>query len=204
MLSSTNPRNWAYTTRLNFMAIVDVLIPSIVRTSPSGWTFQYGGVDLYVWEYLLMLFDNLPTPLASETSQLLDLSAFYEYQERYNLLSAYSFPPCNGLFSTLPRKDRLMAIDRLHNLQVPLDTLPVPYQNNPVLIRIMIDSIYQLTYFGYYSEWFGYGDTRCNPPSFRQLRTYPISWTYTGYPGPSFGYRDFRGFLLKMQNLKSE
>ncbi|UOR13711.1 hypothetical protein [Halobacillus amylolyticus] len=197
MVPSSKSIKCPYTTRLNFMAVVDALIPSSLMTFPSGWTFQYGALDLSIWKYLLMSFDNLPTPLSSETSQLLDLSVIYEYKERYPHIY-------KGLFSTLSRNDRLKAITRLENLEVPLDTLPIPYKNNPTLLQIMIDSLYQLTFFGYYSEWYGYADTRYNPPSFRHLRTYPVSWAYTGYPGPSFGYRDFRGFLLKMRDLEPE
>ncbi|WP_139377144.1 hypothetical protein [Halobacillus hunanensis] len=189
-----------YSTQINFKAVVDTLIPSSIMAYQSGWTFQYGGVDLCTWEYLMMSFDSLPTPLANKTSHLLDVAAFFIYKE----YGHSSFSPCEGLFSTLSRKDRFVALDYLLNLQIPPGMLPVPYRNDPVLIQITVDSIYQLTYFGYYSEWYGYGETRCNPPSFRHLCTYPISWSYTGYPGPSFGYRDFRGYLLNMQNLKSE
>ncbi|WP_093041567.1 hypothetical protein [Thalassobacillus cyri] len=152
-----------------------------------------------------MSLDSLPVPLTEETSQLLDLSAFYLYKKRYPLsFFIYHTHTSKALFSTLSRKDRLRAIELLENLKVPLDILPVPYKNNPSLLQIMIDSLYQLTFFGYYSEWYGYGETRLNSPAFRYLRTYPVSWTYTGYPGPSFGYRDFRGFLLKMEDLKQE
>ncbi|WP_163529878.1 hypothetical protein [Halobacillus ihumii] len=189
-----------YSTQINFKAVVDTLIPSSIMAYSSGWTFQYGSVDLCTWEYLMMSFDSLPTPLANETSHLLDFAAFHLYKERRHL----PFPACEGLFSTLSREDRRVALDRLLNLQIPLDTLPVPFKNDHVLIQITVDSIYQLTYFGYYSEWYGYGVTRCNPPSFRHLCTYPVGWSYTEYPGPSFGYRDFRGYLLQMQNLKSE
>ncbi|CDQ20047.1 hypothetical protein BN982_02360 [Halobacillus karajensis] len=205
MMPSSNSLRWPYTTQLNFMAIVDTLIPSSVGIFNSGWRLQYGGVELSIWEYLLMSFDNLPTPLSNEVSQLLDLSALYTKKEHYHSpFFIYNPHLCKGIFSKLSRKDRLTAITRLDNLKIPLDILPIPYKNNPALLQITIDSLYQLTVFGYYSEWYGYGYTRYNPPSFRYLCTYPVTWSYTGYPGPSFAYRDFRGFLLNKSNLKSE
>ncbi|QOR67174.1 hypothetical protein IM538_03215 [Cytobacillus suaedae] len=146
-----------------------------------------------IWEYVLISLDSLPQPLSNETSQLLDISAYYTVPTPY---SSY-----NGYFSVLSRSNRLKALRALENLQVPLDKLPIPYQNNPTLIKIMLDSIYQLTFFGYYTEWTGYSYTRYYSPSCRQLLTYPLGWIYSGYPGPSYGYRDFRGFLLKIENL---
>ncbi|WP_161628803.1 hypothetical protein [Thalassobacillus devorans] len=205
MVISSMSCQWSYTTQLNFMAVVDALIPSSVVTSNCGCTVQYGGVPLSIWEYLLMSIDSLPVPLTEETSQLLDLSAFHIYKKRYPLSFLIYHPHTSqALFSTLSRKDRLRAINLLEKLMVPSDSFPVPYKNNPIIVQIMIDSLYQLTFFGYYSEWFGYGETRIHSPAFSSLRTYPVSWAYTGYPGPSFGYRDFRGFLLKMKDLKQE
>ncbi|SFJ29298.1 hypothetical protein SAMN04487936_101558 [Halobacillus dabanensis] len=205
MTPSSKSLKWPYTTQINFMAIVDTLIPSSVVIFKSGWRFQCGGVELSIWEYLLMSFDNLPTPLSNEVSQLLDLSALYIHKGHYHSpFSIYNPHICKGIFATLSRKDRLTAITHLENLKVPLHILPIPYKNNPTLLQITIDSLYQLTVFGYYSEWYGYGCTRYHCPSCRHLCTYPVGWAYTGYPGPSFGYRDFRGFLLNMSNLKSE
>lgn len=187
---------WSCTTQLNFMAIVDVLIPSNVIWSDSKWEFQCGGLNQSIWKYLLISFDNFTQPLSEQTSQLLDISAYFT-------VSTHSF--CyDGFFSKLSRNDRLKTITALENLQVPLDKLPIPYQNNPILIKNVVDILYILTIFGYYSEWSGYSYTRYYSPSYRQLTCFPLGWIYSGYPGPSYGYRDFRGYLLKMDSLHEE
>ncbi|MBE4909153.1 hypothetical protein IMZ08_13885 [Bacillus luteolus] len=187
--------NWSHTTKLNFMSIVDMLLPSTIISTKSSRHFQFGGQNLLIWEYLLISLDSLPQPLSDPTSQLLDISAYYTVSPPYFF---------NGYFSSLSRNNRIKTITALEDLQVPLDKLPFPYQNNPTLIKIMINSLYQITLFGYYSEWTGYLYTRYYSPSYRQLLTFPLGWIYSGYPGPSYGYRDFRGFLLKMEKTYVE
>ncbi len=186
---------WSYTTQLNFMAIVDAILPTSLIRCNSNLQFQYGGNDLSLWKYLLISFDNFTIPLSEQTSQLLDISAYYTIPTPYTY---------NGFFSTLSRDARLKTLTALENLQVPLDLLPIPYQNNPSLIKNIVDSFYLLTSFGYYSEWSGYLYTRGYSPSYRKLTCFPLGWVYAGYPGPSYGYRDFRGFLLKMEHLHKE
>lgn len=184
---------WSHTTQLNFMSVVDALIPANMISTDSNKHFQCGGLNLMILEYLLISLDSLPQPLSNETSQLLDISAYYTVPS-----PSFFY---NGYFSDLSRSNRLKTLTALENLQVPLDKLPIPYQNNPTLIKIMVDSLYQLTFFGYYSEWTGYLYTSYYSPSYRQLLTFPLGWYYSGYPGPSYGYRDFRGFLLKMKPI---
>lgn len=185
---------WSYTTQLNFMAMVDTLIPSNAIRSDSSWKFQCGGFNLSIWKYLLISFDNFTQPLTEQTSQLLDISASFTVSTPS---SCY-----DGFFSKLTRYDRLKTISALENLQVPLEKLPIPFQNNPILIKNVIDYLHVLTIFGYYSEWSGYLYTNYYSPSYRELICFPLGWVYSGYPGPSYGFRDFRGYLLKLENLQ--
>ncbi|MBM7691487.1 hypothetical protein JOC77_000892 [Peribacillus deserti] len=203
-MTQASKSSWTYSAQLNFMAVVDTICPSTVYIHEAGWSIQYGGIDLDIWGYLLMEFDSLPDPLSEETSQLFDAAALH-YCSKQEGLSVISQPITgfNGFFSTLSREDRLMVLALLENLQIPLENLPGQYQNNPALIRNMINSIYQLTIFGYYSEWYGYGAARTLSPESRHLCTYPISWGYTGYPGPSFGYRVYKKPALTIKLLQN-
>lgn len=186
---------WSYTTELNFMAIVDAIIPTSMIRCNSNWQLQYGGLELSIPKYLLISFDNLTIPLSEPTSLLLDYSAHYTLSTPFLQ---------NGLFSYLSREERLKTLTALENLEVPLEKLSIPYQNNPVLIKNIVDLLYSLTVFGYYSEWSGYLYTRHYSPNYRRLICFPCGWKYSAYPGPSYGYRDFRGFLLKMEHLHEE
>ncbi|WP_155971077.1 hypothetical protein [Paenibacillus sp. Soil522] len=70
-------------------------------------------------------------------------------------------------------------------LDIPLENLPRPYQNNPVHIQVKMSSIHQLTLFGYYSEWFGYGTTRLLPSNLRRIECCPPGWSLTRYTSSS-------------------
>jgi hypothetical protein len=102
----------------------------------------------------------------------------------------------HSLFAALPRKERLRTIALLNRLAVPLEALPLPYRNNPGLVLTMMDSLHQLTMFGYYSEWFGYGTTRLLSPENQHVEFDPPGWRFAGYPGPAYGYRAYRGTIL--------
>lgn len=77
-------------------------------------------------------------------------------------------------------------------------------KNNAGLVLNITDAINRLVMFGYYSEWSGYGTTRLAPPTRRRLEEFPVGWTQSAYPGPSYGYRELRGFLLTIPREKGE
>lgn len=184
-------------TRLTFQALVDAIIPPTLRPAEAGGVeFAAGALQLCLDQYVIGNTDHsqfvpvdggVPEPLSLSTARMLNVGAKYG-----------SFPGSgDGMFYSLSREDRLRTLDSLDRLIVPLSLLPLPFRNNPALVQTMIDTLNQLTMFGYYSEWFGYGTTRLFPPDCRQLEFVPPGWRLCGYPGPAFGYRDFRGFVLR-------
>ncbi|MDF2962968.1 MAG: hypothetical protein K0S39_4703 [Paenibacillus sp.] len=198
-----------YHTVATFQALVDAVIPEMLTCSGTLAVHPVpGAVNLFIHEYLIRDLDLSHTPqsavessLSKSTAHLLDRGADQLIQtgQAVHPLNAGAFPG-GGLFAALSRYDRLRAITLLDRLQTDLQTLPLPYQNNPGLIRVMMNSVNQLTLFGYYCEWYGYGTTRLCPPDYRRLECYPPSWGLVGYPGPAFGYRDFRGFVIRFPN----
>ena len=101
--------------------------------------------------------------------------------------------PAGGTFVRLSRRDRLRAlwtivddgaVDRLDELLSPV----VPHVG---LLKFVVMAVNGLHGFGYYTEWSGYGDTKNDDPSERQLQVEEgevQSRRQTGYPGPSDGY----------------
>lgn len=202
--------------KATFQALVDTIIPTTLRQAEAEGTVTVAGaVQLCVDEFVMKEIDHsqfvpandnhrIQIPLSRSTAQLLDMGA------EQLIGKGLAQPPLNpwhfpgGQFAALSREDRLQTLALLDRLEIPLDLVPPPYQNNPGMIQTMIDSLTQLTMFGYYSEWFGYGTTRLFPPDYRQVEFFPPGWSLVGYPGPAFGYRDFRGFLLKYPHAKGE
>lgn len=147
---------------------------------------------------------HMTIPLSLPTAKLLDAAAAQLiYVNQLEPLSKQAVPG-GGMFSYLSRKDRLKALSALENLQLDLFALPEPYQNNGGLIKHVTDALNRFSMFGYYSEWPAYGSTRLFPPQLRRLEFFPWGWEQVGYPGVAYGYRDFRGFLLKMGRNRSE
>ncbi|MBB3114472.1 hypothetical protein FHS18_006593 [Paenibacillus phyllosphaerae] len=201
--------------RATFQAVVDAVIPSVLlptcRIAPR---FIEGAVQLGIDLFVIMQIDhsqfvpvNLPSanqePLSQATAQLLDLGA--AELVRTNQDTAPLNPamyPGGGLFASMSRIDRLRTITLLNHVGVPLGQLPLPYQNHPGLVQTMMDSLHQLTMFGYYSEWYGYGTTRLLAPVDQKVEFDPPSWPLIGYPGPAYGYRALRGFVLAMPDRR--
>ncbi|HZG83694.1 hypothetical protein [Paenibacillus sp.] len=188
--------------RATFQALADALIPPMWRTNHAFCArIVPGALHLDIDRYLMMQLDHsqfVPPgaegavlPLSISTARLLDMGA-------------EGLPPEGRLFSALPRIDRLLALQRLDRLHIPLSAAPPPFTDNPALIRTIVNSLHQLTLFGYYSEWFGYGTTRLNAPQDRKLEWFPPGWSWSEYPGPSLGYRALRGFVLKYPHRKGE
>lgn len=191
--------------RSTYQALVDAIIPPTARV--QGIEPAAGAVQLGVDRYVALDLDHSqfvpagagpkPLPLSWSTSQLLDIGALELLRKGMARcpLTGARFPG-GGWFAALSRFDRLQALALLDRVEVPLHLLPSPFTNNPGMVRTIVDSFHQLTMFGYYSEWPGYGTTRLFPPEYRRLETAPPAWYAVGYPGPAFGYRELRGFLL--------
>jgi len=185
-----------------FQALADAIIPPVLETIHAPFArIIPGGLQLSLDQYLMMQLDHsqfvppgaegAAAPLSISTARLLDLGAESLLQQ-------------NRSFSALSRTDRLLVLERLERLDIPLSAAPPPFTDNPALIRIIVNSLQQLSLFGYYSEWFGYGSTRFHAPQERKLEWFPPGWRWAGYPGPSFGYRGLRGFVLKYPHRKGD
>lgn len=197
-----------------FQALVQAIIPStsyMIRLLGSVQT--PGALEYKVYKYVIWILNHsISYPvkknlnvrsMALSTAELLDLGAFQLIQTCQNVypLNLISFPH-GGLFSKLSPFDRIKTLTLIENLEINGNNLSPPYHNNPDLIRQMVDVLNQLTMFGFYSEWTGYGTTSQCPPNLRRLEYFPPGWMLTKYPGPSFAYRDFRGFLAYMTHKK--
>lgn len=201
-------------TQATFQALVDAIIPPYCLCTGAPVTVQApGALHLRIQDYVIWDLDHSvelqpsgdtdSIPLSKSTALLLDIGAAQFIRLHQTILPQSGFScSCGRLFSTLSRGDRLRTVTLLDKLDIPLENLPRPYQNNPALIQVMMSSIHQLTLFGYYSEWFGYGTTRLLPSNLRRIECCPPGWSLTRYPGPSFGYRDFRGFVLRFPHQK--
>jgi hypothetical protein len=196
-----------------FQALVQAIIPA---TPYYSTPFQSAGaLELKVYEYVIWILDHsiafpvkkqlnlVDNSMSKATAELLDSGAAQLIQTgqiRYPL-NVYANPG-GGPFTVLSPFDRLRAISLIEMLEINLETLNLPYKNNPGLIRNMMDVLNQLTQFGLYSEWPAYGKTRLFSPEYRRVEYFPLGWIQTQYPGPSNGYRDFRGFLASMPQKK--
>ena len=141
-------------------------------------------------------------PLAYPTALMLDIAATQLMNTHHVQTFQESLFPGGGMFSHLSRKGRVRTLSALESLDIDLYVLPSPFQNNAGMVKYVTDALNRLSMFGYYSEWPAYGSTRLFPPDDRNLEFFPPVWQQVGYPGVSLGYRDFRGFLLTMKEVK--
>lgn len=192
-------------TKATLRALVDAIIPATVqyeRGLPLRWIV--GAAGLSVEDFVIKQLDHsqfVPVnasaagilPLSLATASLLDIGAAVLKRAQSK---TYGSKTLRGAFASLPRMDRLRAIALINRLAIPLFALPLPYQNNPGLVLTMMDSLHQLTVFGYYSEWYGYGSTRLLPANKQRVEFFPPGWRFAGYSGPSYGYRAYRGYVL--------
>ncbi|WP_284645881.1 hypothetical protein [Paenibacillus silviterrae] len=202
---------WRVYTHTTFQALVDAIIPPTllygVKVIPGAAQLQ---IELYVIDELdssqFIPIDvdsaNKPPPLSWATAHLLDTGANQLILRRLQQTGWPSHLSPWGSFASLDRIDRLRTLDLIDRIELPVQWLIPPYRNDPALIQTMMDSLHQLTMFGYYSEWVGYGTTRGFPPTDRRLESFPPGWRVAGYPGVSFGYRDLCGFLLEYPHDK--
>jgi hypothetical protein len=168
--------------------------------------------ELNIHGYIISVLDQtLPHAIpqkqsfSKSTAQVLDAAAIQLVWSGQTecLIHVWSYPT-DGAFAALSCNDRLKAIDLLEKLEINIKNLPEPYKNNPGLIQSIKNTLFQIALLGFYSEWAGYGTSRFNRPDYRRLEYFPPGWIQTNYPGVSFGYRDFRGFLLKFPNIKGK
>lgn len=203
-------------TKATFQALVDAIVLSTPRFAVNmGSETAPGAVDFHVDEYMIWELDHsisLQGDLATVTFLLSAPTAGMLNMAAINLIATNrakdpqnpSLFPGGGPFASLSRKDRLRAIVLLEQLDIDLYCLPVPYQNNAGLVKSMADALNRMPMFGTFSEWSGYGTTRLAPPDFRRLKFFPPGWIQVGYSGHAEGYRDFRGFVLTMSQVKME
>jgi hypothetical protein len=195
-------------TKATFRALTDAILP-------PGLPEEYGYIsgDMGVHEYLMYALNHyvaiqkqlshITVPLSLPTAKLLDAAAAQlVYADRIQPNPEQAVPG-GGMFSSLSRLDRLKTLSALENLQLDLFALPLPYRNNGGLIKHVTDALNRFSMFGYYSEWPAYGRTRLYPPQLRTLEFFPWGWEQVGYPGVAYGYRDFRGFLITMESVRS-
>lgn len=202
----------AFYTKLTFRALVDAIIPSTpYLASIFGQDHLFGaafvGIENFViWE--LDHFLDIPIesglsnhPLSVQTAILLNEAAFrlISSGKAYTFGVTLTMDTKSVAFSILSPEDRFRALSLLEKHELNLGTLPAPYTNNAEFVALMADILNRLPMFGYYSEWTGYGTTRLKSPDERVLECLPPSWKQIGYPGPAYGYRDFRGYVLYPQ-----
>ncbi|NHC38983.1 hypothetical protein G6549_03330 [Bacillus sp. MM2020_1] len=214
-IQSGNERTINRFIKSTFQALVQAIIPPHYREKDMlGTVHVAGALELHVYEYVIWILEHsiaLPVKaqlnlidnksMAKATAELLDAGADRLIQTGQIIypLTVNAFPG-GGLFAALSPLDRLRAITLIELLEINLETLSIPYKNNPELVRIMMDALNELPMFGQYSEWTAYGTTRLFPPEYRRVEYFSPGWFQTQYPGPAFGYRDFRGFLAVIQH----
>ncbi|HJV45425.1 MAG TPA: hypothetical protein VJ824_06830 [Bacillota bacterium] len=203
------PGNWPIVephTRATFQALVEAIIPYSPTLARFGNEQTFGALEEHIDEFMILKLDKLLTSsygyyscriiLSRPTAFMLDAAATQlivtgQTQDP----QTFQFP-YGGPFTTLSRNDRFRAIELLEKVKIDLGSLPPPYQYNAGLVKFISGALNWMTTSGYYSEWSGYGSTRLGQPDNRRVEFFPISWLQVGYPGPAYGYRDFRGFLL--------
>ncbi|WHY01421.1 hypothetical protein [Neobacillus sp. DY30] len=214
--ASESKRNLNRYVRSTFKSLVHAIIPPHLKHKNYIGTVQVAGAqDLHVYEYVIWILDHsialsvkeqlhlVNSSISKSTAELLDIGAVQLIQKGqiYYPLNVTAYPG-GGPFSSLSPIDRLRAITLIEQLDINLESLSTPYKNNPGLVRNMMDVLNELSMFGHYSEWAAYGTTRLFSPEYRRVEFFPPGWEQTQYPGPSFGYRDFRGFLAIIQHKK--
>ncbi|MDT8861965.1 hypothetical protein N0O92_17285 [Alkalihalobacillus sp. MEB130] len=192
----TNQTSTAHT-RATFMAFADAVIPS-----------TNGALDLRLDDYLIWGLDHYISiqgqwgmnhiQLSAVTAEVLDAGATQlSLSQKVKEMPNPSIFPEGGPFSSLSVNDRFEAIYLLEQGEVDMESLPPPFQGNLGLVENILGNLHQMILLGYYSEWFSLGTTRLSPPENRRIERPFVTWDLVHYPGPAYGYRDLRGFLVK-------
>ncbi len=175
-----------------FQALVDTIIPRTPHLAQDYGLIQYyGALDAYIDQYLILSLQNLYYPLANFTVEILNLAAQIVNSEGFDNNPQNS----NISFSNSTPEKRLQAIELLQMASTFPANYPQVFSDNPDIILYIYGFINRVPMLGYYSEWYGYGDTRILPPNQRQLEFYPFSWQQIDYPGPSLGYHALRNTM---------
>lgn len=168
-------------TKATLSAFVDAIIPRSPELAKVYGEIQYyGALDLLIDEYLYVTLNEYQPDLAEATVEILNAAAqrlVSRVQNKKPLNLSES-----GIFVSLAPSDRLLAIALLKKYQYSSSYLLYPFEN---IFYNVVDNLIRLTMIGYYSEWFGYGNTRLMQPNDRVLEFYPLSWNQIGYPGPT-------------------
>ncbi|QDI90755.1 hypothetical protein EPH95_05820 [Salicibibacter halophilus] len=182
-----------------FQALTDALVPSTSLTSDLNvHEYVIDGLEQYIT--IQQQLYTISIPLAYPTARLLNIAA----TQLVNVGKIKEALSGDVAFARLSREDRVRTLAALEELKVDLYVLPSPYRNDGGMVKHVVDALNRFSLFGYYSEWSAYGSTRRLPPDERKLEFFPVGWEQVGYPGVSLGYRDFRGFLLKMPRNEGE
>ncbi|WP_335999135.1 hypothetical protein [Halorientalis halophila] len=107
--------------------------------------------------------------------------------------------PSGGTFTTLSGTDRARCLEYVIDVSDPLGGLEDEILPIPDLLETIALNLFTLTYFGYYNEWAGYGESKTDPPTERTLETPPgevQGHRQIGYPGPAEGYAALRGYPI--------
>lgn len=192
--------------RATFWALADAVIPYTPELAARmGPNQLFGAAVSGIEDYIIFELDHLLSthmgaslPISLPTAVLLDIAAAQLVALDKTAHGSGTSPVFlrKGLFAALSPQQRLEAISLLKMLEIDLGSLPAPYTNNARFVVHMADILIRLSMFGYYSEWSGYGTTRLRSPEYHILEFFPLSWIQVRYPGPSYGYRDLRGFVL--------
>lgn len=173
----------------SFQALVDVIIPRTPDLAKEYGIIQYyGALDAYTDEFIFLSLQNLPNPLAGYAADLLNTAAELVTSEGYRNKGR----DIDGLFFEASPEKRVEVLELIKLSTIFPANFPKLMQDNPDLILYTYSFLIRYSMLGYYSEWFGYGTTRLNPPAQRKLEYYPFSWEQIDYPGPSSGYHALR------------
>ena len=173
-----------------YMALVDAVVPRTPLLAANyGDIFLYGALDYFTDEYMVMMLNYYRAPLAFPIAQLLNIASMQYLISQGGAVVDANESQRNTAFSMLEPSNRFLVISQLEAYDTYYPDILI-IQENPELISA-IGSLNCYTMLGYYSEWFGYGDTRLESPNQRVLQFYPPSWEQVGYPGPSLSYINY-------------
>ncbi|RKQ27486.1 hypothetical protein [Oceanobacillus halophilus] len=183
-----------------FRALTDALLPDGMDGDQNVHEYVIAGLDQKI--SIQQQLHYRVVPLAYPTAIMLDAAATQLVNAQKIHAHPQSWFSGGRMFSRLSRTDRIQVLTALENLYVDLYLLPSPFQNNAGMIKYVTDALNRFSLFGYYSEWLAYGTTRLFPPNHRRLEYFPLNWQRVGYPGVSYGYRAFRGFLFTIDEVE--
>lgn len=162
-----------------YKALVEAVIPWTPKLAAEYGEIQYfGAIESLTYEYVIAsLYQIGGVGLVGATAKLLDTVATELIMHR----SSQVFGSFTGqvTFGDLDLEERISVLYLLKQQELTF----LNQMDNAD--KFIINTLLQMTMMGYYSEWFGYGSTRLNPPGERVMEFQPISWKQVGYPGPS-------------------